>query len=210
MTVIAQSYVTAEDYQRITGNTVAPDVVTDSLLVAATKLFDRIHGVAPGMFAPVVGSTTFTFSPIASSTLYLRDSRGLQYFLRGVTADLVEIDTNDDGTVDYAFDFNDAWVRGIPENAPTFGEAYTAIELLPKTTATLTSWPDARGSVAITSTLWGYAAVPGPVQARVIDIAHAMKQRGFTGSMSDLGIGSEAWVMHLIDDAYNHKIMAFA
>lgn len=184
----------------------------DAICAMASRLYDKIHGIAPGMLAPLAGSTTFRFPAIGGSVLYLRDSRGLQYFLRSVTADKVEIDTNYDGTYEYTFDFNDSWVRGLPENAVTFGEAFTSIELTNRTTATLTTWPSVRDGVQITSTGWGYPAVPPAVQLRVFDIAHAMSQRGYTGSMHDaeLTSGAEVWVMHMIDQAYDFRIPAFA
>lgn len=204
------TYVTTADYQLVTGNAIEEDSEMASLLSTAERLFDASRGVASGHFGPIVGSKTYRFSPIGGSLLHLRDSAGIQYFLRGVTADKIEIDTNGDGVYEYAFDFADLWTVGYPENAVALGSAYTGIELLTATGATLTTVARSRSTVQITSTLWGHANVPGGVKQRVIDIAHAMKQRGFVGSMSDFDTGAETWVMKLIDRAFDHRLVGVA
>lgn len=162
------------------------------------------------MMAPIA-STALKFTPTGGTTLYLRDTAGLQCFLRSVTADSLALDTDADGSFDdYAWDLSDGWLRALPENASAFSEPYTAVELNPyHSSAPLTTWPTYKNSVQITGT-WGWSVTPVAVQMRVVDIAHSLSQRGYSG-----GYGTEealqqdgmpVWVMHLIDSNYNYRM----
>lgn len=212
------AYIDGDAYRRHTGSQAAGDPWLDQLLVDASRALDRRLWVAPGMFAPTAATTTFRFDGDGTDRLELRDSRGLQYFLRAVDADGIALDTDADGVFDdYAWDLSDGWVRGLPENAVTFGDAFTSLELLGHlTTAPLKAWPDARDSVRITGS-WGFAAVPGAVQVLVADIAHNARQSGLTGGISvpaaddSLPLSSAMWpVLRKLEEAYTRRHQAVA
>lgn len=204
-------YVDAETYYKLTGQSVPtqPDARLDGILEAASRLWDRAHGIAPGMMAPIT-STALTFTPHGGTTLYLRDSGGYQCFLRSITADSLKIDSDADGSFDdYTWDLSDGWVRALPENASALSEPYTAIELNPyHGSAPLTAWPTYKNGVQITGT-WGWAYTPLAVQLRVADIAHSLSQRGYAGGYGTeeaLQQGMPVWVMHMVDATYNYRM----
>ena len=207
-------YIDTDEYYTLTGGQrpTSADPRLDVIIETASRLFDRAHGVAPGMFAPI-SSTALTFTPDGGTTLYLRDTSGYQCFLRTITADSLKLDTDADGSFDdYLWDFADGWVRGLPENAAANGEPFTAIELNPShASAPLSVWPTYKNSIQITGT-WGFASIPAAVKVRVADIAHALSQRSFAG-----GYGTEerlqvdglpVWVMRMVDAEYNYRIPA--
>jgi hypothetical protein len=182
-------YLDADTYYALTGGQQpsSSDPRIDAVIEAASRLYDRAHGVAPGMFAPI-SSTALKFTATGGQTLYLRDTAGNQCFLRTITTDKLEIDDDADGSFDdYTWDLSDGWVRALPENASAFGEPYTAIELNPNhASAPITAWPTYKNSIQITGT-WGFATTPVAVQMRVADIAHALSQRGYAGGYGGRG-----------------------
>jgi hypothetical protein len=165
------------------------------LLTTMTRVVERRIGVAPGMLKPQT-ALTFTFPAYGGSRLYLRDERGLQYFLRAITADSLKIDTDGDGSYDdYLLDSADAWVRLYPVNAASFSEPYTAIDLTTATGVTITSWPEREAAVQIVGT-WGVAngsAIQNTIKERVIgltreliDVLHAgyaLSESGLDGAI---------------------------
>lgn len=168
---------TAAEYRARVGRvSSAEDAVVTAMLTTVTRVVERRAGVAPGMFNAQTDSLSFKFNAHGGTILILRDEQGLKYFLRGVTADGIDIDSEKDGTFDgYQLDFDDAWVRGLPANASQFSQPYSEIELLPHVTnAAPIAWPDHHAAVRITSTTWGWAAVPGAVKERVIGITREL------------------------------------
>lgn len=202
------TYIDADYYYSWTGGQQPSnaDPRIDAVLEMASRIWDRLHGVAPGMMAPI-GSTAFTFDGRGGSILQLRDANGMQFFLRTITSNSCKIDDDADGSFDdYTLDLSDAWLRALPQNASSFSEPYTRLELLNISSATITQWPSAPDSVEITGT-WGWASTPMGVQARVADIAHALSQRGYAGGYGTEEVlqgGVPAWVMKMTDSAYDY------
>lgn len=159
------------------------DAVLDSDLIWASRQLDRELGVAPGMFAPIA-STAFHFGGTGTTTLWLRDNAGLQYFLRTITTDSLAIDDDADGSFDdYLWDLSDAWVGGLPDNTEDHSLPYTALELRNWiSTAPLSVWPLARRNIQITGT-WGFAQTPPEVSRLVVDVVHTARQAGNGGSI---------------------------
>lgn len=208
------AYVDADGYRARTGNQgTGTSTLIDEVLLTASRLLDRELGIAPGHLGPVT-STSYRFDAHGGTTLRLRDNAERQYFLRTIDADSLTIDYDADGSFDdYLWDFADAWLRGAPENAVTFGEAFTSIELLSHIdTAPLTLWPDLRDCIRITGT-WGFPAVPGAVQELVVDIAHNLRQRQLAGGISvpsaddSLPLSSAMWpVLRRARDEYSRRL----
>lgn len=174
-------YIDREGYRARTGDkSVATDGNLDAQIEMACRTVDRELGVAPGMFGP--SSATFRFNANGGTRLWLRDTSDDQYYLRTITADSLTIDSDGDGSFDdYTWDFADAWIRGGPENAVTFGEAFTSIELLSRlSTAPIATWPSAVNCIQIAGT-WGYAVTPGAIIELVVDMVHTVRQSGLAG-----------------------------
>ena len=195
------------------------DSTISALLLTATRVVERRIGVAPGMLLPQT-SLTFTFSAEGGSRLRLRDERGFQYLLRAITADSLKIDSDLDGSFDdYLLDTADAWVSGFPINAATFNEPWTAIDLVPITSATITAWPDAANCVQIVGD-WGVAAssaVRGALKERVIGIVrelieahHAGVAQSYTAMEDAINtIPKARSLMAMIEREYNYRIPMF-
>lgn len=186
---------TAAEYRAAVGRvSTAEDATILALLTTVTRVVERRARVAPGMFGPQTDSLTFTFDAPGGQVLYLRDDSGLQYFLRSVADDGIGIDSELDGTFDgYEVDLDDAWVSGKPANALQFSEPYTAIEILPHVSgAAPLCWPARNRSVRITSTAWGWAAVPGAIKQRVI---------GITRELIDTQHAGAAWTVDMVEEA---------
>lgn len=207
------AYIDADGYRARTGQQGTGSPLIDEVVLAASRLLDRELGVAPGHLGPVT-STTYRFDAHGGTTLRLRDNAERQYFLRTVEANSLAIDSEGDGTFDgYLWDLADAWLRGSPENAVTFGEAFTSIDLLSHLSAApLATWPDARDCIRITGT-WGFPVVPGIVQELVVDIAHNLRQRQLAGGISvpaadeSLPLSSAMWpVLRRARDEYSRRL----
>lgn len=190
------------------------DALLDTLLFSLTRLVERRIGVAPGMLKPQT-DLTFVFDGSGDKRLYLRDERGSQYLLRKITADSLKIDNSLNGLyADYALDFADTWVQGIPTNADQFSEPYTAIDFVPYTSATILVWPPFAASVQITGN-WGYATTPGPLKERVIGICRElveMHASGGAGVLQDIETavqmnGNARALMYLLEQEYNRRLL---
>lgn len=211
---MADAYVDADGYRRRTGNqATGTDSMLNEVLLTACRLLDRELGYAPGHLGPVT-STTYRFDGHGGTLLRLRDNVGRQYLLRSITADSLALDTDADGSFDdYLWDLADAWVRGVPENALTFDEAYTGLELMAHlSTAPLSEWPNQRDSIRITGT-WGMPIVPGAIQELVVDIARNLRQRQLAGGISlpgpdeALPLSASMWpVLRRARDEYSRRI----
>ena len=218
MAYLLTAAATAAEYRQRNGRTSADDdAYLGDLLTTVTRMCERRVGVAPCMFNAQTDSLSFTFRAIGGSRLYLRDGRGSQYFLRGVAANGIDIDSEQDGTFDgYQLDLSDAWVVGHPRDALQFSEPYTAFDILPGVaSADPTSWTDGY-EVRITSTLWGWAAVPGSFKERVIGITRELVEAHIAGpTMTLQDIESSAQMtpgvmrlMSLLEQEYRYRMPA--
>ena len=171
---LLSAYASAGDYRdRVMSTDASDDEEITSLLETVSRRLERMLGVCPGYFNTATG--TRTYDGHGGRVLRLRGSDGLAHCLTAVTADSVKIDTDGDGSFDdFTLDFADAWLRGLPANAATFSEPFTAIELLPITSATITSWPTRAAAVEITGT-FGWAAVPGVIKELAIYLTRDMR-----------------------------------
>lgn len=218
MAYVLAAAATAAEYRQRNGRLSADgDAYLGDLLTTVTRVCERRVGVAPGMFNAQTDSLSFTFRAIGGTRLYLRDGRGSQHFLRGVSADGIDIDSEQDGTFDgYQLDFADAWVVGYPRDALQFSEPHTALDILPGVAnAAPTSWADGY-EVRITSTLWGWAAVPGSFKERVIGITRELVEAHQAGvALSDLAIEAALErlplarsLMALLEREYRYRLPA--
>lgn len=185
------------------------------LAEAASRMYDRARGVAPGMFGPMAAATVMLKS-MGGTRLYLRDRQRRQLFLRTVSDNGIGLDNGSGLFTAYTLDFSDAWVEGVVDDDEDLasGVAFSAIDLRPYSGATVSAFPVSEYGVQIAGTAWGLPAVPKAVQMRVFDIAHGMSQRGFAG-----GFGAEealqvdglpVWVMRMVDGLYNWRLPAVA
>ncbi|MFA5517227.1 MAG: hypothetical protein WDA20_13155 [Desulfuromonadales bacterium] len=204
------AYADATYYQaRSSGGTaVRDDAALTEDLTSASRLLERQLQVAPGAFNSAAG--TRIFNGTGRSILRLRDSAGRQEFLQAVTADKIEIDSNNDGSYDgYALDLADAWVRGLPENASAHSEPYRALELLGfLSTADPKVWPDRAAVVRITGT-WGWAAVPETIRAITVSMTRELRDHFGAGGFGAqerydeaLPLSTQTW--RLIASAKKH------
>ncbi len=207
-------YLQPQEYRDRTGDrSVVGDLTIEAQITTACRALDRELGVAPGMFAPIA-STTFTFSTIGGTRLYLRDSSGYGYFLRSIAADGLKLDTDGDGAYDdYLWDLADGWVRTIPENAAAFGEPYIALELV----TTHPSLPVSRWSASLQITgTWGWDATPGALVELAVDLVHNLRQGVLAGSIGaptvdGMPLSPSMWpVLQRLKSAYSRRIPAIA
>jgi hypothetical protein len=209
------AYATIEEYRQRNGRLASEsDITLTALLLSVSRVVDRRLGVAPAEFA-AQSAVTFVVKAAGGTLLYLRDEMGRQHFLRTVTA--IGIDSEMDGTYDgYTLVLGtDTELRGYPVSASTYGEPYTALELLPGVSgASPTAWPDG-ADVRITGDL-GWAAVPGAIKDRVIGLTRELVQVHLGGALTDEAINAalEANIgarslMHLLEMEYSRRIPAF-
>lgn len=183
--------VTAVEYHARTSAKGDPDGELDPQLKSATRLLERSLRVMPGAWNTHTG--TYIFDAHGGSLLRLRDTTGLRYYLRTITADSLGLDTEQDGTYDgYSLDLDDAWVRGLPENAASFSEPFHSLQILSHlSTASPALWPTQVASVRIAGT-WGWAAVPGPIKELVTNIVQDLRSGHLAGAGLDVPIIDEA------------------
>ncbi len=210
-------YASAGEYRLRTAQKGENAAELTSQLLMADRLLERTLEVPPGAFLSY--SETHTFDAHGGTVLRLRDRAGAGYFLRDITANLLELDTENDGTYDGALlDLDDAWVRGLPENAALLGEPFTALEILAHlSTADPRAWPSNPASVRITGT-WGWAAVPGAIKELVIDIVHGVRSAQLAGPALDVPVIEEGFTlsrdaffrMREMKQRYGRRIAAIA
>lgn len=185
---LLDAYCTIAQYRAAIGDkaSAADATITAELLVMSRQL-ERALMVAPGYFNASAASQARIFNGNGRDILHLRDSAGYAYCLTEIATDGLAIDSDLDGSYDdYTLDLADAWVRGLPENAAAHSEPFTAIQLRPISTATLTTFPSGSRNVQITGT-WGWAAVPQIIQDLVIHRTHDLRQglsAGATGAVA--------------------------
>ena len=218
MPVDLTAYATAAEYRERTGRvSTSADTLVGTLLTTVSRVVDRRVGVADGMFNDA-SALAFTFDAFGGSLLRLRDQDGMQYLLRAVTANKIEIDGGDGAFDEYTLDFADAWVRGYPTNALALSRPFTAIELLSHlSTCNPSAWPSQVAAVRITGD-WGWAAVPGGIKERVIgitreliDVQHAGAAMSVTAVEDAIArVPSARSLMNLIEREFNYRIPGVA
>ena len=177
MTIVLAPLASREEYLvrvgRLPTDTTDDDILAD-LLPGASRVVEKRLGFGPGMLAPQTG-LTLIFDAYGGSELVLRDESQLLYPLRAIDGNGLCIDEDGDGAYDdYALDLNDAWVQGLPVNALTLGEAYTAIRLRSGVSgATITAFPHRASCVRITGN-WGPSVTRGIFKERVIGIVREL------------------------------------
>lgn len=169
---LLDAYITAEEYLRRVGSPGGiPVDILDAELLGCSRLLERSLQWAPGMGNS--HTATYTFAANSARKLRLRDSDERQYFLQGVEADGIGVDSEGDGTFDgYALDLADTWVRAYPENAAALGEPYTSLVIANLTGGSFAVWPS--GLVSIDGT-WGWSAVPETIKALTAFLARDLR-----------------------------------
>ena len=216
---LLDSYATIAQYRAAIGDkaTAADATITAELTVMSRQL-ERALMLAPGYFNASATSQARIFDGNGRDTLQLRDTAGYGYCLTAIATDGLAIDSDLDGSYDdYTFDLADAWVRGLPENAAAHSEPFTAIQLRPLSSATLTIFPRLPGCVQITGT-WGWSAVPQIVTDLVIRRTHELRQGLVAGAMQAVPAfdGAEpmqprtAWLFHEAERLYGRKLPVIA
>lgn len=220
------AYATPAEYRERNGRvSTNDDEMVRTLLTEVSRVVDRRCGVADGMFYPhdsienpSPDLIVFTFDAFGGRTLYLRDAENMQYLLRAVNANLIEIDGGDGAFDEYALDLADAWLRGIPANASTFNRPFTALEFLPHVTgATVTTWPAQVAAVRITGD-WGWASTPGAIKERVIGITRELIDAHHAGAAMMVSQIEEAIssmpaaraLMYMLEKEFSYRIPSFA
>ncbi len=214
---LLDAYVSLAEYRARTGSkATAADATLTAQITAVARLMERSLGVAAGAFNSVT-SAARVFDGGGRNILHLRDREGHLYFLQTIDADGLAIDDDMDGAYDdYLLDFNDAWVRGLPENAAVNGEPYTSIELRPLSAATMLRFPALPGCVRITGT-WGWSAVPGIIKELNAHLTHDLEQAQLvdeTGSLpaidSSLPLSDQTWrFWRLAERHYGYRVVTF-
>jgi len=210
------AYATAAEYRTRNGRVSSDlDSTLNEMLLSVSRVVDRRVGVAPAQFAPQT-TVELTFASTGGRLLRLRDEQGRQHFLRTSTA--IAIDSERDGTFDGYTSIvlgTDAWVKGYPRNALSYGEPYQSLELLPGVaSASPGSWPVC--DVKITGN-WGWAAIPGGITDRVIGITRELVQVHYGGPVVDdvinaaieASMGARS-LMNLLEQEYRYRLAAFA
>lgn len=200
-------YAELDEYRarnRVTGE--RDSLAVAELLTLNSRRLEKMLHVAPGYFN--THAATYVFDAYGGSVLDLRDRAGMAYCLTAITADSLALDTDGDGSYDdYTLDLDDAWVRGLPENAASQSEPFMSLELLPLTSATITTWPDAPASVQIAGT-WGWATRPPAVREVVIALTRDLRETHLAGATMQLQ-GPDGEVFDVRPDTFS-RFMALA
>jgi hypothetical protein len=222
---LLDAYVTDEEYgDRANSGRVPTD--TDLLgaqLVAMTRQLERELGYAPGAMNHVEG-VTLELDAIGGRTLYLRDEAGRGVFVSAVAAGGIEVDTARDGSFSGAvFDLDEPWVRGARWDssiaAETVVPVYSAFELLPRSGALLTSWPDGPATVRLTCDTGFPGGVPDAVKEVVVSMTrdlrdhHAAGSSGqYQGSADDsLPLSDQTWrLIRSLKQQYSRRLPVVA
>lgn len=209
-------YASYDEYAQRNGRAGSADQSSiESMLKTVSRVADRRCRVYDGMFHPQAShADPFTFTAHGGTRLYLRDEEGMQYLLRTVTANKIEIDGGDGAYGAYALDLDDAWVRGYPINAAAVSRPFTAIDLLGHVTgATVGEWPESDTAVRITGA-WGWAETPGAIKERVISITRELVEAhraGMVASVEEMiqAVPSARSLMSLIEREFSYKVAVF-
>lgn len=214
---LLDAYCTITEYRARTGSEAsAANATLTAQITAVARLLERSLQVAPGAFNSATGTRVFDGS--GRSILRLRDDRGMQEFLQSIDADSLKIDSDLDGSYDdYTFDTADAWVRGLPANAAAHSEPFTAIELRPISTATLTVFPKLAGCIQIVGT-WGWPAVPGMIKELNAHMTYDLEQAHLAGATGNIPaiddampLSQETWrLWRLAERMYGRRLPVVA
>lgn len=216
------AYATDAQYRaRMGDQTTGTNATLNAQLLGVSRLLEFALSVMPGAFNTHAG--TYVFTGFGGSRLALRDGSDVQYFLTAITADSLKVDADGDGSYDdYLLDLDDLWVDGFPENAAAISRPFTAIDLRPIDSATITSWPSIDRGVQITGT-WGWAAVPDLITDLVCHRTSELRESLKDGGTDRAGLsmlpsfGDEvrmrpqtAWMWKEAERLYGRRIPVFA
>jgi hypothetical protein len=211
MAAVTDAYVTKAEYNaRANRTATADDATLTEELVAASRLFDHLMGLAPGALNAVT-SATRVFSGRGRTRLRLEDGEG-QHLLRTVGTDGIAVDTDGDGDADESFDLGDTWCVGLPRNAAGASQPYDSFELLPYSAALLTEWPVGRWNVSVTGA-WGFAAIPEGVKDAVCSVVRDLREVHATGGAGNyqqvdatLQLTDQTWrVIRALKSQYSYR-----
>lgn len=216
---LLDAYATRDEYRTRTGDTTTgANALLDAVLAGVTRGLEKSLHLAPGAFNSHTG--TYFFDGFNESVLWLRDRGGMAYFLQSVPDGGIQIDSDADGAYDdYAWDFNDAWLRGIPENAIAGSEPFRALEIVPIATAPRTTFPLGPGTLKIAAGTFGWASVPELVKDAVCHRTLELFQQMKAGGVDSRGISmlpafegqtrmrpQTAWMWKEIEATYGRRV----
>lgn len=216
---LLSAYATDAEYRNgVAGQATGTDAALNAQLIASSRLLERELGLSPGAFNEVTAQT-YHFDGSGRARQSLRDRAGMAYFLQTIEADGLGIDVNYDGVADYTLDFNDAWLRGLPENAALGSEPYTSLELIPLATSTLRVFPALVANVSIKGT-WGWHTVPDIIKELTIHLTHDLRLSllaGTSARTADFGgmpvhalSPDTYWLWREAQARYSRRILAIA
>lgn len=162
---LLDSYISAADYRAYTTNSsvTAEDVEIAAQGVACSRIVDKLCGYTDGAFNSTEAGVARTFNGTGDELLFLERRDGRINALQLVAPDGIEVDDQGDGSFSMAFDLSDGWVAFYDPDADEVGRPATCLELLRRTGALLTVWPEGSQNIRVTGT-WGHAAVPANVK----------------------------------------------
>lgn len=204
---LLDTYASVEEYRawnkRASG---ADDAELSEALLLNTRRLEKMLHLAAGYFNTHSG--TYIFDAHGGTVLDLRDRAGMAYCLTAITADSLGIDLERDATYDYySWDLADNWVRGLPENAASFSEPFTSLEIVPTTSAPITTWPSGAALIQIAGT-FGWAAVPDAVRATVMALTRDLIDTHLAGATAELQ-GPDGETFIVTTETFN-RFMALA
>lgn len=184
---LLDAYATITEFRAGIGDkATGADATITAELLSMSRQVERALWLAPGYFNASAANQSRIFDGNGRDTLQLRDSAGFAYCLTTLDADGLKIDSDLDGLYDdYLLDFNDAGVRGLPENAAAHSEPFTAIQLRPVSGSALTTFPRLEGCVKVVGT-WGWSAVPQIIKDLVIHRTHELRQGLAAGALQSV------------------------
>lgn len=183
---LLDAYASAAEYRDRTGkSSTGEDATVLTICTAVSRFLERQLGNHRGErnFNQSTAATARTFDAAGGTRLWVDD-------LVSIDNDGIAVDEGNDGTYSTLFDPTaETWVALGPDNAAEFSEAYTRVDLLPRTDNTVLSrWPLGRRKVQITGT-WGWPAVPGAIKEATIVIARQLtdlEKSGFTLQLENI------------------------
>lgn len=166
---LLSSYATVEQYEARTGQKDSgTGALLEANLLAMSRQLEFDLGRPPGAFNSSGPGVTRYFNGDGDAVLDLLDEAGWHTLTAATQIVVLGSDGSALHTIDPA---TDTWCALTPRNAAGLGRPYEAIELYPRSGATLSRWPEGRANVGVTGT-WGCAAV----DERIVDlVVHATR-----------------------------------
>lgn len=182
---LLDAYATAAQYRtRVGSQASGANATLDTQLLTASRLIERKLDLVPGAFNSAA-VTDIVLDGIDPQMLHLRDRAGRAAFFQAITADKFEVDADGDGTYEYAWDLDDAWLRGLPENAAAGSEPYTGFQLLPGRGSPLQALPMGLACFRLSGTQ-GWATVPDIIVELTCQLVHDLRLGQLAGPQGNL------------------------